>query len=156
MSLVRLRELSEHSAVRVPHVSSWSIGMHVQHCVLAAVGICRVLESSRAPPPRTWRTLVGRFVLWRGRLPRRRATAPPVTVPEVELSSTQLEALLGGAASVLEQARALPADSWFGHFALGTLRRDEALRFIDVHTNHHLRIVAEILAAHDRGAQSPG
>jgi len=66
-------------------------------------------------------------------------------VPDLA-AAEPLEAALARAATDLERIRALPADAWFRHFVLGTLRRDRALRFLAVHTEHHLRIVREILA----------
>lgn len=65
-----------------------------------------------------------------------------------------LTRLLEDAAEQIEHARSLSADAWFSHFALGVLRRDDALRFIEIHTDHHLAIVDEILAA--CGAQQGG
>jgi len=131
--------------LRRESVSSWTPGEHLRHCGLAIAAVRRALETSSGAPPWTWRSWIGALVLRRGRLPRGRARAPAETVPDLA-AAEPLEAALARAATDLERIRALPADAWFRHFALGTLRRDRALRFLAVHTEHHLRIVREILA----------
>ena len=93
-------------------------------------------------------TLVGRLVLASGRIPRGRAEAPERTVP------AGLE--LGEVRDGLERARArflglqskLPAlaasRSTFRHPILGNLRPRQWLRFIQVHHDHHRRIIDDI------------
>lgn len=139
---------------RQESVSRWSTGEHLRHCCLAIGAVRRALETSSGAPPRTWRSWIGWLVLQRGRLPRGRARAPEETVPGPE-EDEPLESVLERAATDLERIRALPANAWFQHFALGTLRRDRALRFLAVHNEHHLRIVREILSGTE-GETSPG
>ncbi|MCE9594426.1 MAG: DUF1569 domain-containing protein [Planctomycetes bacterium] len=133
--------------MRIERISRWSVGMHVHHCALSVSAIVTELERSVPPPPFAWRSWIGRIVVWRGRLPRGRAQAPEQVQPSVEASPEQLLELLDAAARDIERARGLSADRWFGHFALGVLPRDRALRFVEVHTLHHARIVEELLAA---------
>jgi len=157
LGLVDLRAAVPHYAVQAPQVSGWSVGMHVHHCCLVIQAVHDALAASRPPAPRMWRSLIGRLVLWRGRFPRGRARAPEFALPADDMSPTQLTTLLSAAEQAVGAMRALDPGTWMRHFMLGTFTRDEAMRFAEVHTNHHLAIIREILTvAGTRQWQVPG
>lgn len=147
LGLADLRAAVAHRAVRAPQVSGWSVGMHVEHCCLSMRAIHDALARSRPPAPRSWRSLIGRLALWRGRLPRGRARAPQFALPASDASLDRLMTHLEDAAQAVAAVPALGPGTWIRHFALGILTRDEALQFIGVHNHHHLMIVRDILAA---------
>ena len=152
MSLDELRQYVKSADVQCADVSAWSIGMHIHHTALAIIGVCNALSNSEPPTPsRSFSPL--RFLLFRlGRFPRGRAKAPEVTLPRRDLSTDELDSCINDAANRLEDASRLPSDRWFKHFVFGVLNRDETLRFIDIHTRHHLRIIRDILVAATPGS----
>jgi len=137
-------------------VSEWSVGMHVHHCALAGIEICKSLEASTPPPPRSGLSVVGRLVFSIGRIPRGRGKAPEAVVPTQEITPAELVALLDEAERRLEAARKLDRKTWFEHFAFGVLDRDKAIQLIGIHNRHHLRIIADILAPRRRNAGARG
>ena len=46
----------------------------------------------------------------------------------------------------VERATESAGDCWWKHFAFGAMKRDDALKFIRIHNNHHLKIISDILA----------
>ena len=141
-----LREAVDHAGSRRPAVSAWSVGQHVGHCALAVRGIAKALLRSRPPMPSRRRGWAWRQVILRtGWIPRGRARAPEGVVPPEELEEEALQALLDECAELLGAVSHLGDDAWFEHFALGVMDRDAALRFLEVHDAHHLKIVADIL-----------
>ena len=131
----------------VPAVSKWSVGMHVHHCCLAMIGICQTLSASSPPPPRSRFSLIPALIFLSGRIPRGRGRSPDAVAPKRDISLEELLAVLDEAGRKLNDARQLDAGTWFKHFAFGVFDRDKTIKFIGIHNRHHLRIIADIVAA---------
>jgi hypothetical protein len=56
-------------------------------------------------------------------------------------------AMIGICGSLKESVPPPPRSGFSRHFAFGVLRRDKALRFMEIHNRHHLRIISDIAAA---------
>ena len=136
-----------HAGVLVPSVSRWSVGMHVHHCCLAMTNVCRALRQSTPPPPRAGISPVRWLVFLTGWIPRGRGKAPDIALPSETISPPELERMLGESERALSGVPDLDPQSWFSHFVFGPLNRDKTLRFLQIHNRHHLRIIADILAA---------
>ena len=119
--------------------------MHVQHCCMSMIGIYKSLEKSTPPVPSTRPSVPRTAVLVFGFIPRGRAQSPSVVVPRPEITAHELTTLLDQSSTLLAEAPALDRNTWFTHPFLGTMNRDQALRFLLVHNRHHLKIVADIL-----------
>ncbi|HET6463789.1 MAG TPA: DinB family protein [Candidatus Krumholzibacteria bacterium] len=129
----------------VPAVSSWSVGEHVHHCCLSMIGISKSLRKSTPPAPRAKPTIARAAVLGLGFIPRGRAKSPSFVVPKPAIPQEELRAMLDQSAELLAMAHGLDRGTWFTHPFLGTMHRDQALKFVLVHNRHHLKIVADIL-----------
>ena len=53
--------------------------------------------------------------------------------------------MLDQSVTLLTMAQMLDRGTWFTHPQLGTMNRDQGLKFALVHNRHHLRIVVDIL-----------
>jgi hypothetical protein len=142
--LEELRAAVAHADSSAARVSKWSVGMHIHHCCLGMMGICRVLSASQPPPPGSRFSLAAAFVFLTGRIPRGRGKAAEVVLPKQDVSQEELSALLDESERMLAAARELDRGAWFEHFAFGVLARDRALRFVEIHNRHHLRIISDI------------
>jgi hypothetical protein len=140
--LQQLLQSRKHLCVSV---SAWSVGMHIEHAALAIVRVLDALAKSEPPAPPS-RFSIPRFVVMlTGIIPRGRAKAPESTAPAESASLESLEALILVADRRLLSAQELNSESWMKHPVFGPLKRDAALRFIRIHTRHHLRIIHSIL-----------
>lgn len=140
-----LREFIDRSETRAPAVSSWSVGMHIEHCCLAMSSVCDALAGSVPPPPREGFSLLRFIVLRTGYIPRGRGKAPRVVTPTRQADVQELRALVEKAESDLRAASGLSGETWFRHFAFGVLNRDQSLRFLAIHNAHHVRIIRDVL-----------
>lgn len=135
--------------VRVERVSGWSVAEQVDH-VLKVVTAQLARLDERRPPPKGI-NLAGRIVLGIGRIPRGVGKSPAPVRGEAR-SRSELLAALGAARGRLERM-AGDAALWnerrplAGHPYFGGLTPRQVLRFLEIHTDHHLRIVAEIRRA---------
>lgn len=144
--IAELRDLIEDAEVQDGSVSAWSVGMHIQHCALSMSGIAKQLLGCDEKPlggP----TSIGWLVLKTRQIPRGGAQAPEGTIPRPDETPEALNGMLTLAATLVEQVPDIAEDSWFQHFALGFLTRDRALRFVEIHNEHHLAIIEDILKA---------
>ena len=132
--------------------SKWSIGEHLAHLAAAnalTLSAARTLVEggdarivARARP-----NLLGRLVLLLGWIPRGRGQAPVPTRPPPETDAAALRAALADNRElllVLAPERTAAARGGLPHPALGVFDAFAWVRFTEVHTRHHLKIVDEI------------
>ncbi len=163
----QLLSLSEQAEERLTlqsaRVSAWSVAQHLDHLAqanrLCADAIARILDS---PPsgPEPGLTLAGHAVLLTGRIPRGRGSAPSATVPSTASTSETRNRLREAHQAVTAIGERLGdldgAQGRLGHPALGGFTAFQWLRFIAIHTRHHLKIIKDIQRAESRVRLGPG
>lgn len=145
--LERLRAFASEASLLAPDVSRWSVGMHVHHCALGMIGICRALLESSPPPPKSGFSAPRAFVFATGRIPRGRGKAPESALPDPDIGAADLRALLDQSEEMAARVAEAEPDQWWNHFAFGVMDRDQTLRFMGIHNGHHVRIIEDIRAA---------
>lgn len=126
-------------------VSQWSVGMHLDHCVLSALRITEMLATSDPAAGRPEFSLLRRIVLFTGIIPRGRGRAPAPSLPAPEISRDQAEQGLLAADRALERMAGLGPETWWRHEVFGAMGPADTRRFIDVHNHHHLKIIRDIV-----------
>ena len=132
-------------------VSAWSIAEHCQHLTLADTGILDHLEEAEPPPELAGKgpTLMGRFLLFTGTIPRGRAKAPSFVSPR-DLELDKIEPALAATRerfAALDLERLPPGRPLARHFAFGHLDGAQWLRFVGLHHHHHWKIIRDIRRA---------
>ncbi len=138
---------SQDFSARDERVSKWSVAEQLDHSCKVALSILRRLGEDGVKPSRGI-NFIGRMVLLLGWIPRGRGETPtrlagkPCTAEDVARSLEKLE----------RAVNELPADAARSsrgaivpHPKFGGLTPPQALRFLVVHTEHHLRIVRDIM-----------
>jgi hypothetical protein len=141
---------------RAAAVSSWSIAQQLDHLLKVLEGSFGRLSKDRAPSERPLPgiNLLGRVLLACGRLPRGRGKAPRGSEGE-ERSAAELAAALARVRAALARLETEPERlrckaPVLRHPYFGGLDPRQSLRMLAVHTDHHLRIVADIRRAAER------
>lgn len=94
-----------------------------------------------------------KFNFWRmvlfpiGYIPRGKVKAPKIVQPPNIILDEDLYTQLQAAKNHISILKSLPKSSYFKHFIFGKLSKKQTLRFLQMHTNHHLKIVRAILKA---------
>jgi hypothetical protein len=134
-------------SLRAEKVSAWSVAEQLDHLIKVESSIySHLLTRTPAPGPRT--SLVGRFVLAAGWIPRGRSEAPK-RLRGKPAGAAELKAALDACGETFRRLAAEP-DPLFSraavlpHKMFGALTAGEAIRFAPIHTRHHLKIVADI------------
>ncbi len=148
-----LEEAEARLTRAAPAVSAWSAAAHLYHVATANFGIARMLPrlldgslaASESP-----RNAEGIAMVLGGLLPHG-ARAPQGLTPPDELDRATVAKRLAGARRAVGHLEPLlgviaSAGIAFDHPYLGPLTPAEWLRFMNVHTVHHLRTCARVLA----------
>jgi hypothetical protein len=129
-------------------VSSASVGWHIAHSYLALSSICRALVNSDpalyVSPPFNLKKIIVKNL---GMIPRGKGKAPETVLPAGNIDPATLKELFEKSISSILGIENLPENSFFNHPVFGVLNKSEAIRFIQIHTKHHLKIIKDILSA---------
>ncbi len=125
-------------------ISTSSVGWHIEHSLLVINSIIDTLSKSNQEdykPAFNWRK---QLVFIRKQIPRGKARAPKSVVP----SGFDLERLLNHIQKTKISIKGLShlhAGQFFKHPGLGHLTLKDTQIFIEIHTNHHLKIIKDII-----------
>jgi len=127
-------------------VSRSTVGWQLDHILRVIVGIAQEIKKSK-PEDYHWKFNFKRLViLGSGYIPRGNAKAPKVVRSEKDIfEASEIESLINKAKEEIQSLPALPAKANFEHPYFGLLTKKQTIRFLEVHTNHHLKIIRDIL-----------
>lgn len=126
-------------------VSKVDVAWQLDHSLNVLISISRALQQSEpAQFERTikpWWILLG-TLYW---FPRGKGKSPKVVLPDGEITQETLEEKLTIAREEVTHLANLPKDAFFTHPLFGNLKLKSALRFMGMHTHHHIKICRDIL-----------
>ena len=130
-----------------PTVSAWNIGQHLDHCLKVNNVIIGSIEKGQ-PSQEPGITFLGRAVLLLGFIPRGRGKSPKAVLPQAA-TTAQLYQILNEERGRLEKLaqdskRILSPERVMKHPRFGWLTAFQALRFLGIHNEHHLKIIRDI------------
>jgi hypothetical protein len=128
-------------------VSSTTIGWQIVHAFKVMKAVLQTLEASTPNENYQPKFNASKLVIMTtGRIPRGVGRAPKMTLPkENELTVEYLENELQAVRALVERAKKLPKDAHFPHPFFGSLKKKAAFRFLGIHTNHHVKIIRDML-----------
>ena len=125
-------------------ISKSNVGWHIEHILLTNKMILEAVEKSN-PANYSWSFKLSRIVVFTmNKIPRGRAKAPKVVFPKTYDEQTLLEHLK----IVTEKIQGLEnmsSDKYFDHPYFGNLRLNKTIKFLEIHTKHHLEIINDII-----------
>ena len=126
-------------------ISKSNVGWHIEHSLLTIMGVTKVVLRSN-PLNYKWKFKLSRFLIFAfGEISRGKAKAPDVVVPKNEITETQLLSNLELTRKLILELKSVSNDHYFEHPYLGKLKKKDTIRFLEIHTNHHLKIIDDIL-----------
>lgn len=131
-------------------ISAWSPAQHLDHMVKVSSALTGLILNFETPRLARGITITGRAVLALGWIPRGRGKAPE-RLHGTHVTRDELLASLDALAAKVQRVDATHLVASRGpiapHPIFGGLTPRQALRFITVHNNHHMRIVRDVLRA---------
>ena len=131
--------------VLIPAVSQGSVGWHIEHCLLTITGIMDALHKSN-PANYKWRPNLKRFIIHTiGIFPRGKVKAPASIQPAAGFNAASLQIHLDVAREKLKTLNGLDPNHYFKHPLFDNLNVKPTIRFLQIHTHHHLKIIKDIM-----------
>ena len=127
-------------------VSQASVGWHLEHSLLALIKMITAVEHSNPADFKREFNIKRLIVLTLGKIPRGKANAPESVKPGGEISEEIIKALIEKAKQKAERFEKLNADKFFKHPVFGDVRVKQARKVIAIHTDHHIRIINDIIS----------
>lgn len=149
---MKLEKLLNQFELRIPlfakensEISKANVGWHIEHSLLTIMGVTKVVLRSN-PINYKWRFKLSRLLIFTfGKITRGKAKAPEVVVPKNEISESQLLLNLELTKKLILELKSISNDHYFEHPYLGKLKKKNAIRFLEIHTKHHLKIIEDIV-----------
>ncbi|AUP79846.1 DUF1569 domain-containing protein [Flavivirga eckloniae] len=143
--LSRIEDYVPYKDENNPAVSQASVGWQLDHTLKVINRVSESLEKSNPNDFKKDFNIIRSILFPFCFIPRGRAKSPKVVLPKNEISTTDLHDQLRDAKLHLNNIRFLNENAHFKHFIFGILPKVKTLRFLEMHTKHHLKIVWDIL-----------
>lgn len=127
-------------------ISTASVGWHIDHSILV---INQIVTSLKQSDPNTYAAKFNmkRFLVFNlNRLPRGKAKAPKQVRPRNEFECSAAMAQMERAIQHVEALDQLNPNNYFHHPYFGNLNLKRTQKMLLLHTQHHLKIIADIVA----------
>ena len=126
-------------------ISAGNVGWHIVHSCLVINSVCgAVLKSDPSKFIKKF-SFKAFLVLLLKSFPRGKAKAPSFTMPSEELSTASILKSIQSSRASIEALAKAGKNQYFTHPIFGDLNTGQTFKFLGVHTNHHLKIIKDIL-----------
>lgn len=145
---VKLNEVASYISVQDTknlEVSKASVAWHMDHIYLMLNQLHKALKYSDESNYKAESNKTRDYVFTSNTLPRGKATAPESVRPKGNITINTLQMHYDEALSTVEKLPMLAEKKHFNHPILGTMNRDQTIKFLTIHTEHHLKIIRDIL-----------
>jgi hypothetical protein len=126
-------------------ISEVSVGWHIEHSLLVIKQITATVAQSE---PKLYKSKfnVKRFFFFLTKtIPRGKAQAPKVVIPVEEITVDSLQESLKNTYLAITYLKDCEENQYFMHPFFGQLNKKQTIKFLAIHTEHHLKIIRDIL-----------
>ena len=146
----QLNKIKDYLAYRdflAEDVSKVDVAWHLDHSLKV---INRIVNSLRNSKPEEYKNdfnISRKVVFAAGRFPRGRGRAPKTVLPPESIKTEDMLQQLNESISNLKSLDSLEKHSNFYHSIFGMLDLKNSIKFLEIHTNHHLAIIEDIVTS---------
>lgn len=130
-----------------PAVSKATVGWQIDHSFIVINTVVGQIKKSN-PKEYKWKFNKNRFLVFiiLRKIPRGKVRAPKAVQPFEEITLEHLKKQLEITRKNIAELDSLEDNNYFTHPFMGDLNLKRTVRFLELHTNHHLKIIEDILA----------
>ncbi|RZN82314.1 MAG: DUF1569 domain-containing protein [Winogradskyella sp.] len=136
--------ITNHETVN-PKISKATIGWQIDHSLKVINSVCKAIQSSDSKAYKNNFSFMGKFLFTIGFFPRGKAKAPKHVKPPEVILKEDLVSQVEDAKANVETIKDLNDNAFFKHPLFGHVNKKRVNRFLELHTNHHLKIINDIL-----------
>ncbi|MEM6685308.1 MAG: DUF1569 domain-containing protein [Bacteroidota bacterium] len=144
--LSQIEDTIEFRDEKNTEISEADVAWHLDHTLKT---INRITEVLQASDPEIFEGTSFNFTkmasLTAGFIPRGKAQSPQSVRPPEIILTEDIFKQLTEARKNIETLQNLASDANFDHPVFGMLNKAQTIRFLEVHTDHHLKIIADVL-----------
>ncbi len=126
-------------------VSASSVGWHIEHSLLTIDIITEALKHSNPDRFKRRFSVAAVYVFTTGKIPRGRAQSPDSVRPKNNLNAASLKEHIHKTNAKIKVLEILTRNNYFEHPYFGKLNLKPAMKFLLIHTKHHIRIINDII-----------
>lgn len=128
-----------------PEVSKTHVAWQIDHSLKVVIAIALALKSSNPLEYNPKFSMLKSAILTTGFIPRGKARAPKEVNNREAISIESIEEQIVEAENLFAEVELLPENSFFTHHMFGDLNLKTTLKFIGIHTKHHIKIIKDII-----------
>lgn len=144
--LDNIESLIPEKDVKNESVSKADVAWHLDHVLKTVNEVTKSLENSNPKDFKSGFNIPRIMSLTFGFIPRGREQSPSVVRPPEKILTKDIISQLEEARKNIDVLNKLNKKAHFKHPVFGTIDKPTSIRFIEVHTKHHLRIINDILS----------
>jgi len=132
------------SELRNDQVSASNVGWQIEHSLLV---ISSVIEGVKRSDPSKYKWSFRPFkylIFWRGKIPRGKSKAPKFVVPDT-FTAESLQNHIDSCRAKITEFESVGAGHYFSHPYFGDTKKKDVIPFLELHTEHHVKIIKDIL-----------
>jgi hypothetical protein len=130
----------------VAAISASPVGWHIEHSLLTINAIIDQLHKSDTTKYK-WKFKLPKLIVFTTKkIPRGRAKAPAAVQPNT-FTEGSLQQHIQLTKEKINSLATCQADQYFNHPFFGHLRLKDTIKFLQIHTAHHLSIISDIIKA---------
>jgi hypothetical protein len=126
-------------------ISEASVGWHIEHSLLVIKQVTATVAQSEPKLYKSKFNLSRFFVFLLKTIPRGKAKAPKVVIPVDEITIETLQESLKNTYQAIAYLKDCQENQYFMHPFFGQLNKKQTIKFLAIHTKHHLKIIRDIL-----------
>jgi hypothetical protein len=127
-------------------VSSANVGWHIEHSLLVIIKMISALTASD-PAQYKWKFNLARAMVFTiNKFPRGRGKAPDPVNPK-QIERTDFDALFSKTREKIEELKKEDPNKFYEHNIFGVLNKKNTFVLLDIHTNHHIQIIEDVLSS---------
>jgi len=128
-----------------PTISKSSVGWHIEHTLLTMNLVIGALQKSNPENYKRTFNFYRVLVFAMNKIPRGKAKAPKIVQPKEDSNIESLKSHLEKAKIKLAELNSISSKNYFEHPYFGHLTLKPTIKFLEIHTNHHLQIINDII-----------
>ena len=135
----------QHSERINTNVSKVNVAWQLDHSLKVINSVVKNMQNSDPVLYKDNFSFLGKLLLKLKFFPRGKAKAPKYVMPSKTILIDDIKTQLAEARQNIKTIPNLDKNAFFKHPLFGNVNTSRVIRFLDAHTNHHLKIVKSIL-----------